>query len=132
MKYHSGLKLIPSLLAVSLGAAATAADFSDLAEVVAVDPIVDRVYEPVRQRRCGPPEPPPLLPPARNLAQDILRQQSLVQPPVSCRWVEEETLVRRVSGYRVTYRYDGREYLRSMQEPPGEFLPVRVALEPLR
>ncbi len=46
---------------------------------------------------------------------------------VSEKYYEEE----RISGYLVTYRYRGREFTREMDELPGRFVTVRVAVEPL-
>ncbi len=42
------------------------------------------------------------------------------------RYTEEE----RITGYRVTYRYDGRTYTRTMSHDPGPRLRVRVKVEP--
>lgn len=36
----------------------------------------------------------------------------------------------RVSGYRVTYRYQGRLYTTRMNDEPGKFIRVRVAVNP--
>jgi len=46
---------------------------------------------------------------------------------VARKFYEEE----RISGYLVTYRYRGREFTREMDERPGRFVTVRVAVEPL-
>lgn len=46
---------------------------------------------------------------------------------VSEKYYEEE----RISGYLVTYRYRGREFTREMDERPGRYVTVRVAVEPV-
>ena len=35
-----------------------------------------------------------------------------------------------ITGYRVTYRYGGAEYVRIMQTDPGATMKVRVRLDP--
>lgn len=112
-------------------AQADGARYSDMARVIAVSPITERVYENRRHRECAEPAPPPLLPVARRLGEDILRQQQLSTQIPECRWVEERTPVERILGYKVTYSYGGRQYTRRMDRHPGDRVPVRVALEPL-
>ncbi len=48
-----------------------------------------------------------------------------------CRVTEKYYEEERLSGYRVTYRYRGREFTREMAERPGRYVTVRVAVEPL-
>ena len=121
------LLVIPLLLVGTV--AAETVVYTDNAGVVAVEPVLETRLEPVRERYC---EPPPLLPPAASLGADIRRQQRLLDAAPDCGWVERREPVRRITGYRVTYRYQGRDYTRIMDRPPGEYVPVRVALDPLR
>jgi hypothetical protein len=113
-------------------ASANAGGFRDTARVVGVRAIVERGYESARVETCEPSQgPPPLLPLAPSLGQDIRGQQQLPAPSTRCRWVDERVPVDRVVGYWVTYEYAGRRHTRRMAHPPGEHLPVRIALEPV-
>ncbi|MFO1399854.1 MAG: glycine zipper 2TM domain-containing protein [Steroidobacteraceae bacterium] len=48
-----------------------------------------------------------------------------------CRTRYEERLDREIDGYRVTYRYNGRDYRTQMAYEPGERIRVRVSVDPL-
>lgn len=48
-----------------------------------------------------------------------------------CRTRYEERLDREIDGYRVTYRYNGRNYRTQMPFEPGERIRVRVSVDPL-
>ena len=48
-----------------------------------------------------------------------------------CRTRYEERLDREIDGYRVTYRYNGRDYRTQLPYEPGERLRVRVAVDPV-
>ena len=48
-----------------------------------------------------------------------------------CRVVEKFYEEERISGYLVTYRYRGRTFTREMDERPGRYVTVRVAVEPV-
>jgi uncharacterized protein YcfJ len=118
---------------VASAASADGARFEDLARVVSIEPIVDRIYEPVRRRECITEQRrAPLLPLAATIGEDIRRQHRLARPQPRCRWVEERAPVERIRGYWVTYDYGGQRHTRRMDQAPGDLLPVRVALEPLR
>jgi len=48
-----------------------------------------------------------------------------------CRTRYEEHIEREVDGYRVTYRYNGRDYLTQMAYEPGDRIRVRVTVDPV-
>ncbi|MFC5498518.1 glycine zipper 2TM domain-containing protein [Caenimonas terrae] len=48
----------------------------------------------------------------------------------SCRTVQD--VQQRLTGYRVTYSYAGRQYAAFMREQPGDTLPVRVSVTPVQ
>lgn len=48
-----------------------------------------------------------------------------------CRTVRHRREVTRVEGYRVTYRYKGQTFVRTMDEDPGNRVRIRVNVTPL-
>lgn len=60
-------------------------------------------------------------------------QVAMAQPEArevrSCRTVND--VQPRLTGYRVTYEYQGNEYTTVMRDQPGRTLPVRVSVTPL-
>lgn len=48
-----------------------------------------------------------------------------------CRTVRHRREVKQVDGYRVTYRYKGRTFVRIMDEDPGNRVRIRVSVMPL-
>ena len=48
-----------------------------------------------------------------------------------CRTRYEERLEREIDGYRVTYRYNGRDYRTQLPYEPGERIRVRVSVDPV-
>jgi len=122
-----------SALLLAVASLAGPSRFNDAATVLAVEPIVERHLESERRWTCEPQEATPeILPVASTIGADIRRQLRSTAPQTRCGWTEIRSPVERINGYRVTYSYNGRRYTRRMQQPPGEFIPVRVALEPLR
>ncbi len=124
--------LVTGIFLVSSAAQADPAGYSDNAQVLSVVPLMEQVYETVGRRKCVPPAPAPIQPPTSTLGADIRRQEQLARRPSICHWVEELEPKERITAYRVTYSYDGRRYTRTMQQPPGKILPVRVTLKPVR
>lgn len=51
-------------------------------------------------------------------------------PVERCEVVHERVTERRVDGYRVTYRYDGRDYTMRTAEPPPDRIRLRVSVRP--
>ena len=49
----------------------------------------------------------------------------------TCRTTHKYYEEERLAGYRVTYRYRGRTFTREMPEDPGQFVRVRVAVDPM-
>lgn len=126
--------LVPMLsLLLPIASLAGPARFNDAATVLAVEPIVEQHLETERRWTCEQHEAMlEMLPIAATIGADIRRQLRSKAPQTHCGWAEIRSPVERINGYRVTYSYNGRRYTRQMQQPPGEFIPVRVALEPLR
>lgn len=48
-----------------------------------------------------------------------------------CEIVDRYTEEKRLVGYRVTYRYKGKNLVTRTETEPGDTIPVRVAIEPL-
>ncbi len=117
--------------------------FTDLARVVGVEEMTRTVQVPVRRERCEP----------EHAARDEFREAGNVRalhPEFTiadailddlngsgsragaghCRWVTEHLQREESRGFRVTYEYAGETYTRVMDEPPGDNVRVRVALEP--
>ena len=61
----------------------------------------------------------------RNEAEPYVTRERTCR--VANKYYEEE----RVAGYLVTYRYRGRTFSRELAEDPGEFVRVRVDMQPL-
>lgn len=71
-----------------------------------------------------------------SIGRDIAQQKQTGQQEVLAyeRVCEIEQVTHeeeRANGYRVTYEYDGREFVTYTQSDPGEFIRVRVHIEPL-
>ena len=117
--------------------------FTDVARVVGVEEMTRTVQVPVRRERCE----------TEHAAHDEFREAGNVRalhPEFTiadailddldgsgsrvgagqCRWVTEHLQREEPRGFRVTYEYAGETYTRVMDEPPGDTVRVRVALEP--
>lgn len=71
-----------------------------------------------------------------SVAHDIKRRHYAKQYgyPVTterCRVVKDYHTEERLSGYRVTYEYDGRRYTTTTADDPGDTIRVRVAVSPI-
>ena len=68
------------------------------------------------------------------IGRDVANRQN-TEPYVAqertCRTTNKYYEEERLAGYRVTYRYRGRTFTREMDQDPGRFVRVRVALEPM-
>ncbi|TFG83184.1 MAG: glycine zipper 2TM domain-containing protein [Chromatiales bacterium] len=51
-------------------------------------------------------------------------------PVTECTTHYESRVEERTRGYRVAYIYDGREYYTEMASPPGDRIPIEVAVRP--
>lgn len=74
---------------------------------------------------------------ARDRARDMARERHLDsasydRPVTRCKETERTRRVRDVQGYDVTYRYQGATFHKWLDEHPGEFVRVRVSVEPLQ
>lgn len=65
----------------------------------------------------------------RSAGRDVDAQRTREQEV--CRTRYEERIDREVDGYRVTYRYNGRDYLTQMPYEPGERIRVHVTVDPV-
>ena len=57
-------------------------------------------------------------------------EQRRHRPRQQCRVVDSYRSVDELLGYRVTYRYHGREFTQRMDEHPGDWVRVRVRVQP--
>lgn len=115
------------LLAASL---ASAGDYIDYADVVSAVPVVETAANPAGQDGCaaeadtsltasGPVRGTGIAALVDAVVGDLDRAVCRQSPPNA----------QRVVGYRVTYRYDGSEYVSVLNDDPGTRLRVRVRLE---
>jgi len=116
------------------GRLSAAEDYFDYANVISAEPLLETVTGQSQRADCPGDLPAtgvesPTSDPAggRGIGSllEALRQDLDV---ASCR--ERRPPVRRVVGYRVTYRYGDSEYVQVMDEDPGSTLRVQVRLEP--
>jgi uncharacterized protein YcfJ len=124
------------LLACLLGSggSAGAGEYRVYAPVVNVEPVYETRYEAVTRAVCSEPDAslrefPEV---ASTIGEDIRRQHRLWQQRRACRSVTEHLPRKRVVAYRVTYRYRGHTATTRLDHDPGEHIPVRVSLLPLR
>lgn len=121
------LAAVAMLLAGNLQAAE---DYFDYADVVSAVPVTETVTHIAGRGSCaGETGSRAMTPgPARGagihgLMDAVVRDLALVD----CR--EQAVATQRISGYRVTYRYGGTEYINVLDEDPGQRLRVNVRLE---
>ncbi|MGD2113261.1 MAG: hypothetical protein PVI50_07735 [Gammaproteobacteria bacterium] len=125
--------LLLSILLGTVGAAG-AGEYRVYAPVVNVEPIYEIRYEAVTRRVCSEPEASrrTFTEVAATIGGDIRRQQHLWQQRRTCRNVTEHLPGKRLTAYQVTYRYRGHTATTRLDHDPGERIPVRVSLSPLR
>ncbi len=71
-----------------------------------------------------------------SVGRDIYRRHRSVETPYvttehRCRVIDEYHEEERVEGYRVTYRYKGKTFVRRMDHDPGRRIRIRVAVTPV-
>ena len=71
-----------------------------------------------------------------SIGRDLYHSRPLVREPYvtterRCRVIDEYHVEERVEGYRVTYRYQGKTFVRRMNYDPGNRIRVRVAVSPV-
>jgi hypothetical protein len=122
---HKKIRQLLLLLILQAGASPAAQHaFQDWAEVTDVEPVIEQHYQTVLESTCDR-DAAEKLPVAGSIAADIRQQQRLWQ---SCRPVERQRRVQRISGYRVSYRFRGHSATRWMAHDPGRRLPIEVRL----
>ena len=109
-----------------------AGEYRDYAEVVAADPIVETVYEPVTRTLCNRPdsEAQAVERLASTIGEDIRRQRQYWDSEPECHRVTSRKLRKKTVGYEVTYRYRGQLNTRRLAYDPGPRLPVDVSIHP--
>ncbi len=123
--------LLLSLL--NIPATGSADAFQAYATVVSVQPITETEYQPVTRRVCNDParSSRELTAVSATIGKDIRRQEQLWQAGRPCKTITETQAYKRVTAYRVTYRYRGHTSTRRLSYHPGERMPVNVSLSPL-
>jgi uncharacterized protein YcfJ len=123
-----------ALLAGSLCGTAGADQFQTFAPVISVEPVYETRYEPVRREVCTEPDASlrSFEEIAPSIGEDIRRQVRLWQQQRRCRTVTEQRPREHVTGYRVTYRYNGETETTLLSYDPGRQMRVNVSLSPLR
>ncbi len=71
-----------------------------------------------------------------SVGRDLYRRHRSVEEPYvttehRCRVVDEYYEEERIEGYRVTYRYKGKTFVRRMDHDPGRRIRIRVAVTPV-
>ncbi len=71
-----------------------------------------------------------------TVGRDIYRRHRGTETPYvttehRCRVIDEYHEQERIEGYRVTYRYKGKTFVRRMDHDPGRRIRIRVAVTPL-
>ncbi|MCP3869507.1 MAG: hypothetical protein GY703_15680 [Gammaproteobacteria bacterium] len=102
--------------------------YRDHAQVLGVEPVVERVSETVSKSVCDE-KGVNDFPIASSIADDI--RQHIARFKGRCRMIETVAYKERISSYRVTYRYGGYTAVKNLSYHPGHSLPVNVSLLPL-
>ena len=132
MRITTGIGLM--LLAWLPGGAAAAEQFQAFAPVIGVVPVYETRYEPVTREVCTDPDASlrrfdEIAP---TIGEDVRRQTRLWQQGQHCRIVTERQPREHVTGYRVTYRYNGETETALLPYDPGKQMRVNVSLSPVR
>lgn len=124
---------VAMLLGTLANGAGAAEHYFDYATVSAAEPIYESVEVPHRREVCEP---------VRDVAPpgDVRRSNRRVSIGEAieadderrrprCRTVETTRLEKKITGWRVTYRYGGRTWVERFRHKPGERIRVRVDLD---
>ena len=113
---------------------ANAFDYQDSAQVIKVEPIIETRYEPVTRRVCTEPDDAAreFNEVAATIGEDIRYQARQWKQQFRCRPVVEQRAREHITGYRVTYRYGGEIETTRLSYDPGDRMPVKVSLSPVR
>ncbi len=124
-------RIVRVLAALLFGAAAQAAEYTDRAEVVHVEPLRQVETRIRTEIRCvAQPRRAPRVAATPGADMIALLDWNEAPRPEHCHEVEIPQPVARIDGYRVTYRYLDRTFTRILDHPPGATVPVRVRLTP--
>lgn len=131
--FRLSLLVLVTISLMGLAAAARAADaaYYDEAKVTRVEPVVRRIPTTVSRTRCHAGLPPStrLESEYPDLKTAIVSESGRLTRP-RCRPMTETAFREEITGYRVVYRYDGIEYVRTLPYDPGETLRVRISVRP--
>ena len=134
MALRRGWQVLVLGVALGSGGYVGAGEYRVYAPVVNVEPIHETRFEAVTRQVCTGPDASrrDFTNVASTIGEDIRRQTRLWQQQRSCRTITEQLPRKRVTAYRVTYRYRGHTATTRLDHDPGEHIPVRVSLSPLR
>ena len=130
----TAIKIQALMLVLMTSGIANAFDYQDSAQVIKVEPIIETRYEPVTRRVCTEPDDSAreFNEVAATIGEDIRYQARQWKQQFRCRPVVEQRARERITGYRVTYRYGGEIETTRLSYDPGDRMPVKVSLSPVR
>ena len=130
----TAIKIQALMLVLMTSSFANAFDYQDSAQVIKVEPIIETRYEPVTRRVCTEPDDSvrEFNEVAATIGEDIRYQARQWKQQFRCRPVVEQRARERITGYRVTYRYGGEIETTRLSYDPGDRMPVKVSLSPVR
>lgn len=115
------------LLVSAMAGASDYRTFRDYAPVVHVEPIVE--YSPAIARvECDNRQDE--RPVETSIGRDVRQQELMWRRYRNCRRLQAEQREERISGYRVTYEYNGHQSTTQLSYNPGNRLPVNISLTP--
>lgn len=131
--FRLSLMMLITIGVLGFATVARAADpvHYDHATVTQVEPVVRRVPTRVSRTRCAASLPASARLEAEyvDLAAAIGEESRRLSRP-RCQQMAETVFREEIDGYRVVYRYDGREYVRTLSHDPGDTLRVKIRVRP--
>ncbi len=126
-------RFILLLLILSVIGMARSETFQSYANVVNVQPIIETTYKAITRRMCSEPDSRVHVskPLATTIGEDIRKQKRAWRAQTSCTTVTEKQPQKKITAYRVTYRYRGHTKTTRLSYHPGERIPINVRLSPL-
>lgn len=134
MKLPACLALCLFFIGSSPALPADVARFSDYAQVIASEPVLEKKSASRRNTgncRAARQQDPDFAPISPGITEDITHQEQRWAKHRNCGPATSPVPSREVTGYWVTYRYAGRNVSRFFPYDPGERVPVTVNLTPL-
>lgn len=127
MMYKLSVLLI--LLALNPGDAVAQNDrwFHTQAQVIDIQPVFETIDASSSKAHCQR----PVRAIAGSMSEDIRLQERKQMRRFACETSAKRSR-RKITGYWVTYEYQGHEGRRYMWEKPGSWIPVTVNLQPLQ